>query len=158
MKRRFRMALSLMLAVLVIAGPATAHDFTGSEERKDSRGRTVYTNDVRCAKGQQADAGGVKVYRSSTGTTSGGIGVCNDGSGAVGSKVPVQGRAVARGGQDGGSVYVDGDKNNSNATAQGWARADGSVSKRSLGARCGDDKGRKDATHPTSADTQADCG
>jgi hypothetical protein len=158
MKRRFRLALSLVLAVLVIAGPAAARDFTGYEERKDSRGRTVYSNDVRCARGQQADAGGVKVYRSSTGTTSGGIGICNDGSGAVGSKVPIQGRAVAQGNQDGGSVYVDGDKNNSNATAQGWARADGSVSKRTIGVRCGDDRGRKDATAPTAADTQADCG
>ena len=153
MKRRFRMALSLLLAVLVVAGPAAAHDFTGTEERKDRKGRTVYTNDVRCARGQQADAGGVKVYRASNG-----VGVCNDGKGAVGSKVPLQGRAAATGGQDGGTVYIDGDRNNSNATAQGWARVDGSVSRRSLTVRCGDDKGRKDATHPTAADTQADCG
>lgn len=153
MKRRFRTALSLLLAVLVIAGPAAAHDFTGTEERKDRKGRTVYTNDVRCARGQQADAGGVKVYRASNG-----VGVCNDGKGAVGSRVPLQGRAAAKGGQDGGTVYVDGDKHNSNATAQGWARADASVSRRSLTMRCGDDKGRKDATHPTSADNQADCG
>lgn len=158
MKRRFRMALSLVLAVLVIAGPATAHDFTGSEERKDRRGRTVYTNDVRCARGQAADAGGVKVYRQQTGTTSGGIGICNDGTGAVGSRVPLQGRAVARGSQDGGAIYVDGDKSNSNATAQGWARVDGSVTRRTLTLRCGDDKGRKDATHPAAIDSQADCG
>lgn len=155
MKRQLRIALSLILAVLVVAGPAAAHDFTGSEDKKTKKG-TVYTNEVRCNKGEAADAGGVKVYRSSTGTTSGGLGVCNDGTGPVGSVAPVQGRAVAQGSQEGGSIYIDGDKSNSNATAQGWARIDGSTG--GLKVRCGDEKGRRDATHADARDTQEDCG
>ena len=156
MRRRFKKALALFVATMVLAGPVAAHDFTGSEEKKDRRGRTVYTNDVRCASGSKADAGGVKVYQKQSGTTAGGIGICNDGKGAVGSKVPIQGRAVAQGSQNGGSIYVDGDKHNSPEQAKGWLRVDGSAS--GLKVRCGDEKGRRDATHPTSIDTQADCG
>ena len=155
MRRRLYAALTLVLSVLVVAGPVTAHDFTGSEEKKVGR-RTVYTNNVSCARGSTADAQGVKVYRRQTGTTSGGIGVCNDGRGALGSRVPIQGRAVAQGSQNGGSIYADGDRNNSSKQAQGWARVDGST--RGVNVRCGDDRGRKDATHPTSADTRGDCG
>jgi len=154
-------ALVLMLSLGVVAGPVAAHDFTGSEEKQcgtRTRPRTCYTNDVRCSKGQAADVGGVKIYRQQTGTTSGGLGVCNDGSGPLGSRVPIQGRAVAQGSQNGGSVYADGDKNNSNTTAQGWALIDGSTSKRTLTVRCGDEKGRRDATHSTTADQQDDCG
>lgn len=158
MHYRIARAFALLMAVMVIAGPVSAHDFTGSEERKTAKGKTIYTNNVRCARGQQADLGGVKVYRNQAGSTSGGIGVCNDGRGALGSRVPIQGRAVARGSQNGASVYADGDRNNSNEQAQGWARIDGSFTKRSVTVRCGDVRGRKDATHPTSADRQDDCG
>lgn len=155
MQHRLYAAIALVLSVLVVAGPGAAHDFTGSEEKKTRR-RTVYTNNVQCARGSQADAQGVKVYRKQTSPTSGGIGVCNDGKGAVGSRVPIQGRAVAQGSQNGGSIYADGDKNNSSQQSQGWARVDGSA--KGVNVRCGDDNGRKDATHPTSKDTRADCG
>lgn len=161
MRRRRYAALILALSLGVVAVPVSAHDFTGSEERQcgtRTRPRTCYTNDVRCNRGAAADAGGVRVYRHQSGTTSGGIGVCNDGTGPLGSRVPVQGRAVAQGSQNGGSIYVDGDKHNANETARGWARVDGSTSARSVKLRCGDDKGRRDASHPTSADTQQDCG
>lgn len=158
MKRRLRVAMSCVLALGLLGGPVAAHDFTGSEERKNSKGQTVYTNDVRCAKGAQADAQGVKVYRSSTGTTSGGVGICNDGSGALGSRVPVQGRAVAKGSTSGGSIYVDGDRNNSPEQAKGWLRIDGKFGPSAPTVRCGDEKGRRDATHPTSIDKQDDCG
>ena len=156
MHRRIRVALACALAVVMLGGPVSAHDFTGSEERKNSKGQTTYTNDVRCSKGAAADAGGVKVYRKQSGTTSGGLGVCNDGTGPVGSAVPVQGRAVMQGSQNGGSVYIDGDKHNQPEQAKGWARVDGSTS--GVKVRCGDEKGRRDATHPTAIDGQDDCG
>ena len=158
MKRRLRIAMSCVLAICVLGGPVSAHDFTGSEERKDRRGRTVYTNDVRCAKGSKADAQGVKVYHQQKGTTAGGIGVCNDGRGTVGSKVPVQGRAVAQGSTSGGTGYVDGDKHNKPEQMKGWARIDGKFGPSAPRVRCGDEKGRRDATHPTSRDKQDDCG
>ena len=158
MKRRMKMALSLSVATMVLAGPVAAHDFTGSEERKNSKGQTVYTNDVRCAKGSTADAQGVRVYHQQSGTTAGGIGVCNDGTGALGSKVPIQGRAVAKGSTSGGSIYVDGDKHNQPEQAKGWLRVDGKFGPSAPTVRCGDEKGRRDATHPTSIDKQDDCG
>ncbi|HVM20295.1 MAG TPA: hypothetical protein VM307_10075 [Egibacteraceae bacterium] len=154
MRRRFLAPVALLLAGTMIAGPVSAKDFTGSEERKTKRG-TVYTNDVRCAKGSRADAGGVKVYAVQSGT-SGGVGVCNDGTGPVGSAVPIQGRAVARGSQNGVTTYIDGDKHNQPAQLQGWARAD--VNQSGPTVRCGDDKGRKDASAPTKADGPEDCG
>jgi hypothetical protein len=158
MKRRMKMAMSLLLATMVLAGPVAAHDFTGSEERKNSKVQTVYTNDVRCAKGEKANAQGVRVYQKQSGTTAGGVGVCNDGTGALGSRVPVQGRAVAQGSTGGGSVYIDGDKNNSPEQMKGWARVDGKFGPSAPTVRCGDEKGRRDASHPTSIDGREDCG
>ena len=155
MHRRIRIAVACALALMMLGGPVSAHDFTGSEERKNRRGQTTYTNDVRCAKGSRADAGGVKVYGVQSGT-SGGVGVCNDGTGPLGSVVPVQGRAVIQGSTNGGSAYIDGDKDNSPEQAKGWLRAD--MSSAGPKVRCGDDKGRRDATHPTAADGQDDCG
>src|SRR5688572_14737630 len=113
MRRRPYAALLFLLSVLVVAGPVAAHDFTGSEERKTRRG-TVYTNNVSCARGSKANVQGVQIYHSQRSTTSGGLGVCNDGRGALGSRV-IQGRAVAQGSTSGGSIYADGDKNNPNA-------------------------------------------
>lgn len=155
MRRRAFQMLALMLSALMVAGPVAARDFTGSEERKNSKGQTVYSNDVRCAKGSKANAGGVKVYTVQSGT-SGGVGVCNDGTGPVGSKVPVQGRAVVRASQNGGTAYIDGDKHNQPSQLQGWARVD--ATKAGPKVRCGDDKGRKDASAPTRADGPEDCG
>ena len=158
MNRRLKKFMALFAATMVLAGPVAAHDFTGSEERKNSKGQTVYTNDVRCAKGSTADAQGVRVYHQQKGTTAGGIGVCNDGTGALGSRVPIQGRAVAQGSTSGGTVYIDGDKNNQPEQAKGWARIDGKFGPSAPTVRCGDEKGRRDATHPTAADKQDDCG
>jgi len=171
----------LRVAVLAtIAGPVAADDFTGSEKEMRTlncpRGGQVpadheppgpgecegtattyqgyvYTNNVKCKSGGAASQQGVNVYHNQSGTTSGGVGVCNDGSTA-----PVQGRAVAQGSEKGGNVYVDGDKDNSNATAQGWARVDGTFDGKPPSYRCGNDNGRKDASEPTSADTSGDCG
>ena len=184
--RRWLKALVWVSAIAMFAVPVAADDFTGSEkemrtlncpnggsvpknqeppgpgecdqvEEKTYQGY-VWTNNVKCKGGSTADAQGVKIYHNQSGTTSGGLGVCNDGTGTLGSAVPVQGRAVAQGSQDGGNVYIDGDKDNSNATAQGWARADGKFNGTQPTVRCGDDNGRKDATEPTADDKQDDCG
>lgn len=155
MRRRLFAALAMLLSVLIVAGPSAAHDKTGSEEVKTRKG-TTYTNNVKCSGGETADVQGVKIYRWQSGT-SGGIGTCNEGKGALGSKV-IQGRAVASGdATKGGSIYADGDKNNTqHQKLTGWARIDGSTA--GLKVRCGDEKGRRDATHASSADGQEDCG
>lgn len=184
--RRWLKTLVWVSVIATFAVPVAADDFTGSEKEMrtlqcpkngepvpenhekpgpgecDSTTKTTYqgyvwTNNVKCAGGEKADAQGVKVYQTGSGT-SGGVGICNEGKGEVGSRVPVQGRAVAQGSQDGGNVYIDGDKDNSNATAQGWARADGKFNGTAPAVRCGDDNGRKDASEPTASDQQADCG
>ena len=154
MRRRPIAVLVFLLSVLIVAGPGSAHDKTGSEEVKTRRG-TTYTNNVKCAGGSAADVQGVKIYHWQSGT-SGGIGVCNDGKGTLGSKV-IQGRAVAAGDlTKGGSVYADGDRDNTQSErASGWARVDGGTG--GFKVRCGDDKGRRDATHATAVDGQEDC-
>ena len=155
MRRRPIAVLVFLLSVLIVAGPGSAHDKTGSEEVKTRRG-TTYTNNVKCSSGAAADVQGVKIYRWQSGT-SGGIGTCNEGKGTLGSKV-IQGRAVASGdATKGGSIYADGDRNNTqHESAKGWARVDGGTG--GFNVRCGDEKGRRDATHPTSADGREDCG
>lgn len=179
MRRRWMKAVGCLVAVLVLAGPASAHDFTGSEEEErtlqcpkagqsvpknqeepgagECQGTAttyqgkVWTNDARCASGG-TDAQAAKVYTTNNGTSSGGVGVCNDRS-----TLPIQGRAAVQGSQsEGFSAYVDGDKDNSNTTAQGFARMDANSS--GVKVRCGDDNGRKDATHPAAEDGQEDCG
>jgi hypothetical protein len=177
-RRRLRRALACLAAVLIIAGPVSAQDFTGSEEEERTlqcpksgqsvpenqekpgagecqgtdttyRGK-VWTNDVTCASGG-TDVGGAATLYTTGGGTSGGVGICNDGG-----AVPVQGRVVAQGSPDGGSVYADGDKDNANEQAQGFARLD--VDGAGPKVRCGDTGGRKDASAPTGVDGQDDCG
>ena len=117
----------------------------------------VWTNNVKCRGGEKADAGGVKVYQQ--GQTSGAVGICNDGTGPVGSQV-IQGRASASGSAtDGGTVVIDGDKDNSQHSAlQGWAKVQGKPGTTPPTYRCGDDNGRKDSTDATSDDGPEDCG
>ena len=183
MQRRFLKIMACLAAVAILGGPVMADDFTGSEremrtlkcassypanqephgagectgDQTTYRGY-VYTNDVKCNSGSTANAEGVRVYHNPQGTAGGGVGICNDGTGTVGSKV-IQGRAAASGdATNGGTVYIDGDKDNTqHAAAQGWARVDGKPGG-APNVRCGDDNGRKDATAPTSADAQNDCG
>src|SRR3712207_3656021 len=134
MQRRFLKIMACLMAVAVLGAPVMADDFTGSERELRTlkcggpypsnqeppgagectgdattyRGY-VYTNNAQCAGGAKANAEGVRVYHNQTGTTSGGIGICNDGTGQVGSKV-IQGRAAVSGSPDGGGAYIDGDK------------------------------------------------
>ncbi len=130
--------LLLLAACAVIAlavAPVSAHGPSGSHEENPDG---TYDNQVTCGSGTRTPAG--VVYAGSNGAE-----VCNDGG-----AVPVEGRVIATTDQ-GGYVAADGDGNNSGQAA-GWARVDSS------GVRCGDDAGNRDATHPTSADTSADCG
>ena len=178
-RRPLRRALACLVAVLVIAGPVSAHDFTGSEEEERTlqcpkSGQSVpsnqeppgpgecegtattyqgkvWTNNVKCGSGGTDVGGLAKLYTTQSGTTSGGVGVCNDGG-----SVPVQGRVAAQGGPSGGAIYADGDKDNANEQAQGFARMD--VDGGGPKVRCGDAEGRKDASHPGATDGQEDCG
>jgi hypothetical protein len=130
--------LAALVGSLVIAvTPAIAHGPSGSHEEDGSP--PAWDNQVSCGSGTATPAGPV-LYAGSNG-----VEVCND-SGPV----PVQGRVIATTDQ-GGYVAADGDGNNP-AQSAGWVRVDSS------GVRCGDDAGRRDATHPTSADTVEDCG
>lgn len=131
--RRIAFLVATVALVLAVA-PALAHGPSGSYEENG----TTWDNQVTCGGGTRTPAG--VIYAGSNGAE-----VCNDGG-----VVPVQGRLIATTDQ-GGYVAADGDANNPGQAA-GWFRIDGS------GVRCGDDAGRRDATHPTSADTVQDCG
>ena len=188
--------LVLMLATLVVAAPALAHDGNGSGEDqqvsrscgaaddphyskptasdcRDAEGRfdaskaymaTYYSNNVSCGRNNQVlpeefgDPTGIRVF-GTAGLDGVSVGTCADGTGIAPN--PVQGRVTYTGSLDNGSrLAVDGDKDNANATAQGWivvSKAGGaSVPTYS----CGDEYasgGRADSDHPTSADAAAEC-
>lgn len=171
--------LTCILALAMLGGPAAAKDFTGSEEEErtlncPAAGQSVpknqeepgpgecqgtaktykgyvYTNDVKCGSGG-TDAQAAKIYTTNSGTSSGGVGICNDGG-----SVPVQGRVVLQGSTASGlSAYADGDKDNTqHEKATGWARLDAGTGGPQV--RCGDNAGRRDVTNATADDTQADC-
>lgn len=191
--RRWLRALVWVSVIATFAVPAAADDFTGSEKEMrtlscPAEGRSVpknqeppgpgecdedseetyqgyvWTNNVKCNSAATADAHGVRIYHSNTGTTSGGVGICNDGTGTLGGAVPIQGRAVAQGSQDGGHVYVDGEKDNTQHEAlTSFARADGKIGAGNtppfvnLWLRCADAGGRQDASERTEDDDQSDC-
>ncbi|HWH27453.1 MAG TPA: hypothetical protein VNU26_00590, partial [Mycobacteriales bacterium] len=125
---------------------------------------THWTNDVKCgSKGQltpeQANATGLRVYGAGDpAAQSGSVGTCSDGSGPV----PVQGRAGLSGSPaTGPKVVVDGDRDNGNATAQGYLIVEAKPQPAPPTVRCGDeyaDGGRADSDSPQDRDTQAECG
>ena len=187
MRRRVVKPLACLLVVFILGAPVAADDFTGSETQEQTlncpapgqsvpanqeppgpgectdplvttyQGK-VWTNDVKCNSGETANVQGVRIYHSQSGTTSGGLGTCNDGTGAVGSQV-IQGRIVAEGSTEGGRVYADGDKDNTqHEAAQGWLRAEGTFGPSAPTVRCGDAAGKRDATQPEAGDGQDDCG
>jgi hypothetical protein len=129
------LALTGAVVFLFASAPAFAHGPSGSrEENADG----TYDNQVQCGKGTRTPAG--VIYAGTNG-----VEACNDRG-----PLPVQGRTIVTT-NSGGYVAVDGDGNNPGIT-KGWIRVDRS------GVRCGDDRGRRDATHPDSRDTRADCG
>jgi hypothetical protein len=133
----------------------------GAGDCKD--GATTYkskynSNDVKCGgKNVVGPTGGLgtKVYASQAG----GIGTCSDGTGST--PAPVQGRATLSGNTtDGARLAADGDKDNSNASSQGYL-----IVQAKPGAaptvRCGDEHaqgGKADSDFPQDRDNQAECG
>ena len=166
--RRTLVVLGAALVMWGVAGPALAHGPSGSHEEDpvttctDPSDPTTCTtqdqwdNDVTCGEGQAAATplGTVVVYGIPDGAPSsaGALEVCSDDSAVV------QGRIIAAGDAttQSGYIAVDGDKDNQPAQAQGFARVEGDAT--GLTARCGDDAGAKDATHPGTSDGQEDCG
>jgi hypothetical protein len=129
-KLLFAGALAVSLAVV----PALGDGPSGSHEEDG----TTWDNQVTCGSGVNTPV--ATVYAGTNG-----VEVCND-SGPL----PIQGRAIVTT-EQGGYAAADGDSSNPGQAA-GWVRVDRS------GVRCGDDSGRRDATHPTSVDTVQDCG
>jgi hypothetical protein len=161
----------LVLALALVAGPATAGDFTGSERQEreldcpgegeavpdnqeppgpddcpgEEEGETytggVWTNEVECADGEVAGAEGVNVY----------AGADADeewmGAGVCNDEdtAPIKGRVAAQGSfeHEGFWVYADGADGNPEPL-EGWARADLTTSQQGVG--CGSDDGKRDAT------------
>ena len=182
MRGRWMRVLGVIAAMVIAAGPVAAEDFTGHEEDEqtldcpaqgesvpanqeppgegecDEASETTYQglvwdNDVKCGDDGQ-DLQIAKLYTTGDpAALKGGAGVCNDGS-----TVPIQGRVVLSGSQEQGgfTAYADGDKDNSNEQAQGFARLDAGTGGAAV--RCGAADGKKDATNPGSADTQDNCG
>ena len=124
------------LTVTLAVAPALADGPSGSHEEDGSP--AVWDNQVTCGSGTNTPV--ATVYAGTNG-----VEVCNDGG-----PLPIQGRFIATT-EQGGYVAADGDSSNPGQAA-GWVRVDRS------GVRCGDDTGRRDATHPTSVDTVQDCG
>lgn len=185
-----RILLPMALAALVLGGVPALADANGSSERRtvtrscsapadnhysapgpndcaDPSGTyqaTHYTNDVRCGEKNSptpANPTGIRAYAAGDqATQSGGVGVCSDGSGTA--PAPVQGRAGASGSTASGlKVVVDGDKDNGNATAQGYVIGEVRPAAAPPTVRCGDeyaDGGRADSDAPQARDTQAECG
>lgn len=183
MRDRWLRAALLVLTLCAISAPAAAHDGTGHEEDEqtlecpapgepvpanqeppsasecDEPGETTYQgyvwdNDVSCHSGG-TDVAGAKVYVwNDLAMHSAGAGACNEGA----APVPVQGRAVTEVGywSGWGTLYVDGDKDNTPEQAQGFARVD--AGRNGAGVRCGDEGGKLDASDPGEGDSQGDCG
>lgn len=130
----------------------------GKFDKKKSYQATHYSNDVSCGS-KNSVAGptpvGLQVYASGDAATqSGAIGICSDG------QLPLQGRVGAAGGTGGGTVTVDGDKDNVDpAPAQAGGFLIASVGT-SPGVVCGKDYesgGKGDSDSPSDA-SQDSCG
>lgn len=128
-------------------------DCPGTEANETYTGY-VWTNELTCNDGEEADLEAAKLYTSGDpGDAEGGVGICNDGDTA-----PIQGRVVLYGSADDGSghAYADGTDANPEGSAQGWARLDAGTGGPEI--RCGSGDGRQSAASPTDSDTQDNCG
>lgn len=124
------------------------------DEEETYRGM-VWDNDVECAEGEEAATPVGNIYAiGDPAALEGGIGLCNEGSGAV----PVEGRVRLEGSQEsqGFTVTADGDRDNEPEQAQGFAQVYAGLAGPSV--RCGDPNGKQDASHIGAEDTQEDCG
>lgn len=133
-------------------GLAECQDAEGNHDPERTYSATHWTNDVSCGDDHQlvpgTETAGVRVSGDGSADGDGFLQACSDGD------LPINGRATV---DSGGTVSIDGDRDNEVEQLQGWARvdvADGTV-------RCGKsyaDGGRGDASHPTDEDTQDECG
>lgn len=177
-----------VVALLGIAGPVLAHDRTGGYEEdtktvacpapgqqappnqtapgpNDCKNgattyqATVWDNDVTCettdSNAQSTPVGHLSLDGDPSPTGWGQAGLCADGD----EQVPVtQGRVYANLDPSGLSVTADGDKDNSQSAAKGWATATVNFAPAPPTIRCGDDGGRLDSSHAEDKDDQAKCG
>lgn len=122
-----------------------------------------HSNDVKCGDKNSptpANPTGIRAYgRADQAGQNGGAGICSDGSGAA--PGVIQGRAGAEGGNGQGyKVFVDGDKDNSNETAQGYAVVEGGTAGPPA-VRCGkahSQGGRANTDSMQAHDNQSECG
>ena len=112
----------------------------------------VYDNDVECGAGTEAPTpvGTATISPNGDPASGGELEACTD-DGSV-----LQGRVIASGGTDGGYVAADGDQDNSQEQAQGWARVD--VSPSGPAVSCGSTTGNLDAVNPGPGDDSSQCG
>lgn len=147
-------------------GPNDCKDANGNFDGSKTYQATKWTNDVKCgSKNQltpeQANATGIRLYGAGDpAAQSGAVGMCSDGSGSAPSVI--QGRAGVSGSPaTGPKVVVDGDKDNANATSQGYVIVEAKPQPAAPTVRCGDEYdqgGRADSDSPQDRDTQAECG
>lgn len=122
------------------------------------------SNDVSCGSTNSptgANPTGIQAYASGDPTTqAGNIGICSDGSGAA--PAPVQGRAgISGSAAQGGRVVIDGDKDNGNETAQGYAVVGTPAGPGAPTVSCGKshaEGGKADSDHMQADDNQSQCG
>lgn len=135
------------------AGTSEGHPGTVTEENPEPD--YVEDNQVSCGdhEADLADTGTGLRVKGEGGAEGGALVVCQDGS-----SLPVQGRVIASGGPDGGWVAADGDADNSDERAQGWARVDVNAADGVL-VRCGDAAANNtDAANPAPGSSSATCG
>lgn len=144
-------------------GPNDCRNADGTFNPNGTYTSQYNSNDVSCGTTNSptgANPTGVQAYGAGDpAAAQGGIGVCSDGSGAA--PAPVQGRAGLSGSQaDGYRVVVDGDKDNGNETAQGYAVVEGPTGGAPT-VRCGKahaEGGKADSDHTQDHDDQSQCG
>lgn len=182
-----KIALPVLMGTVLLGGVPALADPNGSTEQrtekrscsakhdphyskptsKDCKGKnktyqaTYYSNDVKCGDKNAltpANPTGIRVYGSGDpAAQSGQMSTCSDGSGAA----PIQGRASVGGSPaTGPTVVVDGDKDNSNSTMQGYIIVNAKPGSAPT-YRCGDEYdqgGRADSDAPEERDNAGECG
>lgn len=136
---------ALAAAALSLAMFAPTAFGTESSEGKDADGND--TNEVDCGTAT-AEAPGLIQVNAGGGPEGGFVEVCNDNDNGL-----IQGSAYAEGSTSGGSVAADGDGDNPEGNARGWAKVstDGSV-------QCGGEGSGGDLNSRDGGGSQENCG
>jgi hypothetical protein len=156
---------ALVAGLFVVGAPAFAdtddpsnnNTASGSNEQHqecaaDGTCTWVYDNDVKCGEGNDVPTpiGTATISANGDPSSGGELEACTDDGSAL------QGRVIASGSTDGGFVAADGDQDNSQEQAQGWARVDVGPSGPSVS--CGSTSGNLDAVNPGPGDDSSQCG